>query len=158
MTVSTLRPSGTTSNTGSVTGAASAHAALSDDSDSSYVTLDQNETAELVLEDLSLPAGAIVKSIRVRARTDKGVFGTPIFTVNLDDLPADYAALAVVTWTSPITHSFNLLTSAELTDAGIDAASPRISNVSGSSLRVYELFVDVTYVERPVCTVHEVGS
>lgn len=39
MSVAMLRPSATTFNTGTVTGAATAHAALSDDSDSSYVTL-----------------------------------------------------------------------------------------------------------------------
>ena len=61
MSSSVLRPNGTAANVGvSVTGS-SAHAATSDDSDSTYVELiDSGDELLLNLGDLSLPAGAVL--------------------------------------------------------------------------------------------------
>ena len=67
MTVSSLRPATTTSNTGAVTGAGGdADVALSDDSDATLITFDEGEAATFGLGDLTLPADAVIKAVRLR--------------------------------------------------------------------------------------------
>lgn len=74
MAVTTLRPDGTTAlGSWTVVGAASAHAALNDSSDSSYVQLvtrcrTESQLLRLSIQDLSIPAGAKIFSVRTRIR------------------------------------------------------------------------------------------
>ena len=70
MTFVSLNPSSTSSNTGAVTGS-SAHAALSDGSDATYVDYDYGEGSIFGLSDLSLPSGAVIMSAQVVFRCRK---------------------------------------------------------------------------------------
>ena len=73
MTATTLRPNGTIAAGGTVTGAASAHAALSDDSDASYVGA-YTGNGEYDSGTFTLPTGAVMKQARIRVRSkDTGV-------------------------------------------------------------------------------------
>src|SRR5262245_36725408 len=74
MSVVTNRPTPTTTVDG-VTGAANAAAALSDDTDTSYVTItgqvSATQVVEVVMGDISLPAGSVVKDVTLRVRAAK---------------------------------------------------------------------------------------
>ena len=59
LTLVTLLPSSTVSNTGgSIVGAATVHQAWNDSSDSSYVEYANDENSRVHLDDITLPAGA----------------------------------------------------------------------------------------------------
>ena len=144
MTVSTLRPNGTTSNTGALTGGASAHAVLSDNSDSSYITFDPGEACTVALGDLSLPAGAVIKQYAVRLRL-RGLSDVVHVSV------ADLATSLAFNVTTPTT--FTVGTQAGGTDSEIDAASLVITNPGGSPFELHEAYLDVTHVAEPVAGV-----
>lgn len=155
MTLSVLRPTATTSNTGTLTGGATAHAVLADDSDASYVTFaafPSVQSCQVGLTDLTLPAGAVVKSIAVRARSALVVSGTSAFlnhkligagpTVNSawghsSTTPGTRSGLATTGWTDP----------------QIDAVELYLLDQFGAALNVYEAYLDVRYVIQPVPTV-----
>ena len=60
MSVTTLRPNGTLGNSAVLTGGATAHAVLSDDSDASYAEYPAfNFLSQLSLGTFALPAGAV---------------------------------------------------------------------------------------------------
>lgn len=152
MTVSTLRPNATTTHTGDLTGGATAHGVLSDDSDSSYTNLSSDELYLGGLGDLTLPAGAVIKSAAVRARVAKSGPNTPRLATALG-VPGGGDTEVSVTWTTPTTVTTLTYTglSGAIADADIDAATLSIENDGSSGgLLVYEAYLDVTHVAQPV--------
>lgn len=147
MTVTTLRPDATTINTGALTGGASAHAVLADDSDASYVTFDPGEGFSLGVANLSEPAGSVVKSLAIRAR---GVLPSPggLPTLNL----TEPVAIANSAWKTTL-MTFTIQPAIPWS---IDPDIMKLTgSVAGSSpaIRLIALYVDVTYVEKPELTV-----
>ncbi len=159
MTVVTLRPNGNISNTGTVTGAGSASAALSDNSDASFVELDAGEGLVCTLSNVSLPAETVVTGVAVRART-----GATVDVVNVlctSQVPSGGADTAggtiTVSWAqdSPLTVQAGprLLGDflSDVNDADIRASMP-----SGASpVRVFELYFDVFYAVQPTVVVDD---
>ena len=151
MTVSTLRPNATTTNTGALTGGATAHAVLSDNSDASYVTLDQYEVTLVGLTDLTLPAGAVIKNVIHRVRSARVTTTCTLYSIAAVGT-ASLQATTNITWASPLTSTLLTSTSA-YTDAEADAATLRYENRTNNALRVHESYLDVTYVAQPTLTV-----
>lgn len=159
MTVVTLRPSSTAANTGALVGAATAHAALNDDSDASYLEYDSGELSDLDFDDLTLPAGAVIKSLGVRARTAHVGVGSRTLNAFIESHLGVYSSF--VSWhVAPVTitlpHVSGTGSALPGTDAGIDAAVVTFMNVgggTGGAVRVYEGYLDVTYVALPVVAV-----
>lgn len=155
MTVSTLRPTSTTSNTGTLTGGATAHGVLADDSDASYVTLTAApQTTLLGLGDLTLPAGAVIKSVALRSRIAETGAGSPELEATLDPAGSDpnvTGRSGFINWTTPTTVTLVTDSSPDFTDSGIDGATLLLTNArSSGEVRAYEAYVDVTYVALPV--------
>jgi hypothetical protein len=159
MTVSTLRPSSTTSHTGALTGGATAHAVLLDDSDSSYTTLDMGELVGVGFDDFTLPAGAVIKRLGIRTRVSKNGVATPTITVEPNVSATGLSGAFPVSWVSPatVTSGQSVEGDPDNTDAVADAMIVVVENFSGSGIvRVYELFVDVTHVIVPVVAIDAV--
>lgn len=156
MTVSTLRPNATNTLTATLVGGATAHAVLSDDSDASYVQLDASTIAVLGFTDLTLPAGAIVKSAALRVRTAK-VTTTNLLTASLNASGIGaHSGTISVSWAVATTVSVPATAhTSGLIDASIDGATAAISSASGAApvIRVHELYLDATYVAKPTLTV-----
>src|SRR5690242_16878974 len=172
MTVSTLRPDGTISTVGSpaTVGAASAHAALSDNSDSSYVhSPTTGDIVAVSFDDLALPSGAVIKSLVPRARIANSASVAALnYQIGLNFagtmLPFSYRFLATATWGSATTVQLSpfpagggsTLPTPPGSDADIDSVAVSL-NLSGDGAsnegRIYELYLDVTYVEQPTLTV-----
>ena len=73
MTVITLRPSSTVDNDGVSFNGASAHATVNDNSDSTYLSaFGLGDSIRFALDDITVPAGAIVKAIAARLRCASG--------------------------------------------------------------------------------------
>jgi hypothetical protein len=157
MTVSTLRPDATVGNDGALTGAATLHGAWSDDSDSSYVTLDHNEDAGITLSDFTLPAGAVVKSVALRARCARGSGITSgLLGWSVAGLASPGFGTVNVNWSTPatVTATTQLVS---LDEADVDAFVVGFdSSTAGFSPRVHEVYVDVTYVAIPVVAIDAV--
>lgn len=157
MTVVTLRPNSTTSNTGTVAGAASAHAALSDNSDASAVGYTTGQRSMVGLGDLSLPAGAVIKTVTIRARTDRGVdSATKQLAAGVGVVSGTTLASGTtfVSWASPTTTTVVANSQAGFTDADVDAAILDLLDANGLGLTIYEAYVDVTYVTQPSVAVN----
>ena len=158
MSVASLRPNSTASLTGSVVGAASAHAATSDDSDATYVLLDPREQATVSLGDFALPAGATITAIQLSCRVAVDGEAAPLELQLVSGAKSTTTQFGV-SWGSPTTVSGGQITG--WTDAEIDAATLQVqhtgaSGIEGGSsgaLYVHELFVRVTYVARPVVVI-----
>ena len=148
MTLVSLRPSSTVSNTGTLTGAASAHAATSDNSDASYVTYAASgEKSILGLTDLTLPGGALISSVVTRVRvgtsSDGTLLASTVGSVETGGLVVPPLGPATVQAGPPSTT---------WTDAALDAATFALDWVKGN-VRVFEAYTDVRYVVLPVVTV-----
>lgn len=160
MSTITLRPNGTTAVSGTIIGAGSAHAACSDNSDSTYIQCLYFQGATFGMDDLTLPSGAMVKSVSARARMALG--GGAGATAYLDAGPSTgpppgvtdgYCNVANV---SPLTYAVNALSPIVWTDADVDAISLLIRNEAPypSMLDVYEAYLDVVIVAKPVVVVN----
>jgi hypothetical protein len=151
MTVVTLRPDGTVTSEGTLTGGATLHAVLNDNSDASYVTGTTFQVSEVTLGALSLPAGAIIKTFAIRLRTaltSAGSVGIQVSgnTFGLSGTPN-------ITWTAPTTTTVASRSDATLTDTMADAEVIGFLKTSGAqTLRVYEAYFDVTYVALPAAS------
>lgn len=161
MTVATLRPDSTTPADSdiTVTGAATIYGALNDNSDSSYCTLEPADVSLVThFGDLTLPGGAVIKSFAARVRIARVTGSKSIRCIlyNTSTSPENVLAdgSVTVTWASPTTVTFATVSRGGLTDANADAMRMSLVNLFGSeSVRVYEEYVDVTYVEQPTLTV-----
>ncbi len=148
MSVSTLRPNSTlASSSVSLTGGAAIHGVLSDNSDSSYAAFDNSgDFAHVGLGAPSLPAGAVIKAcaLRVRAGVSSGVvgFSGAVFGTSAYIITATSAAYIL---TTPTTYVVATVSTGDV-PTGVELARP-----GGGSLvlRLYEVYVDVTYVEQP---------
>lgn len=149
MTVVVLRPNGTTSNTATLVGAATAHAALSDDSDASYLDFVGGNLAELTVGDVTLPAGAVMKSVQARARLS-GSDQVDLIYVSGGSVIAGAGsqfgpgAASTVTVGPP---------NATASVALINAATHVANLTGGGSARLFEAMLDVTYAAKPVVVV-----
>ena len=150
MTFVTLTPNATTASTGALTGS-SVHAALSDASDSTYVTYDYGEYSTVSFSDLSLPSGAQLVSAQLKLRCDKtGTGPGGVYAALVTDTST--FSTGSVTWESPqeLNSAFQF---GGLTDAGLDAAAATWTCVSLSQVTVYEASVSVLYLTKPTATV-----
>jgi hypothetical protein len=149
MSLTTLRPNATTSNSGSLVGGATAHAVLGDDSDASYVALASSQSVSNGFADFALPAGAAIRRANLRMRVGLAVSGSVVLLVG--DGVSSYAGLSI-NWTAPTT--ITVLTFEAPTDARLDAfRSDLIRGGDGNTLRVYATYLDVIYVAKPVVAV-----
>jgi hypothetical protein len=156
MTVSTLTPASTITNSGgAVTGAATVHAALSDSSDSSYVTFDTlSEYIQVALSDLGTSTGDVIKyaqwSIRAAHVTTSQVAECQVYVPSSTEFDSD----VFVTNADPTPRASSLISAGHLTDANFDDAQFRVTKTnSGGSMRVYEVALEVTYITRPIADV-----
>lgn len=155
MTVVQLRPSATTSNTGTLTGGATAHAVLSDSSDASFVTYTLTQLSLMDLTDLTLPAGAVIKQVQTKARY-KGNSGSGTMTTTVTTGTPTVKSVAMfgtASVTSIVTGQG--ISASDWTDAEVDAATISARNLSNSTgtFNVYEVYFEVTYVVQPVVVV-----
>lgn len=148
MATVTTRPDATVSSSGgTVTGAASRHAATSDDSDSSYVDFTSGDEFVLGFAEPSIPSGAVLNQVTIRIRVAKT--GASNGTVSL--LLAGVGAWTLfVNWTtattvSLIAYDYDLYT--------YDASDVQVLVTPGIPTRCYELFADFTYVAKPTLNV-----
>lgn len=158
----TIRPSGVIGGGASytATGAGSLTAAVNDNSDSSYITL----TGALVtlafdLDDPSLPALSLIRFVQFRARTSDSSpnVNHPLLLGPFD--PANpntgndvhlFPTPSIVTYAGPIKMTTD--TGASWTPALIAALGVEVI-LEGATMRVYELYCDVTYNQAPTATV-----
>lgn len=162
MTTATLRPNGTSAAANSsVSGAASVHAALSDDSDSSYIRSAGSPGIGSVVVDMgtvTLPAGAVTKQMRVRHRVGNRVaaFGCAS-SVNIPGSENSDPAALQVSGTSAVAIAtyVSAYAAVTLSQATIDALQLTITGEVGNdtSQRHYESYIDLIYAEAPVCAI-----
>lgn len=157
MTTSILRPNATSVAGGVVNGAASGHAATSDDSDASYVTSDAASGSAGIYDvgTVTLPAGAVTKTLTVRAR----MFCTeepPVATVEAVNAAGGvWATLATSSVSIAIfsTHSGGG-SPVSLTQAEVDALRVSARTIEdGGSIRFAELYLDLVYALVPVANI-----
>ena len=151
MTYVRLAPTSTGSNSGSITGA-SVHAALSDNSDSTFVTYDYGEASLLGFADLTLPSGAQLVFAQLMARCAKNGAAAARLDTNLN-VNGNQSAQTAVTGTLPAEMGGAARGFGAITDAGVDAAIGGISCGSLSQLIVYEASIRVLYYVKPTVTV-----
>lgn len=183
MPVLTLRPNGTVQlGSWSLVGAATGHAALSDGSDSTYVQnsnrceLD-SQVAIFAIEDIDIPDGAKIFSVRSRARVEKvtPAVGVPsplliiIFvqvvvkaavTVNISLLfriligfICPRPAPSVVWETQDLAYYTEQPAGGEWTETSFNAFTVRLGRRNaGANAKVSAIYVDVDYNTRPVGT------
>jgi hypothetical protein len=149
----TVRPDATEYNGGTLVGAATAHAALSDDSDASYVELtyaDFGETVWLDFPALTLPGGARWKTYTLRARARASGSGRQAF------LGAGEPGSAV-TFAVFVGGSFATITSGPQPFAGFsphpEGGVSSTNDGSGQDILVAELYFDAVYASAPTCSV-----
>lgn len=168
MTVVTLRPDGTIDNAGVwvTVGAGSAHAALNDNSDASYVRPSEDPATpgssglRISFGTFALPAGAQVRSVQAWLRFMTNVNGG---TYGLSLIGADGAAYNDAAAYTPNTIETRAMPAHTLspdgdawTQADIDALKTWMGGwaiMFYVTLRYYEQGIDVTYNERPTATV-----
>lgn len=154
MTVVTTRPNATISSSGfSATGAASRHAALNDDSDSSYVTSAVTEYFTLGFAEPTIPAGGLVKAVALRHRCKKGGIGAgtpPVITFYVLPDNADSTFMAsTISWTTITTVTVGEL---QFDTTPTNLVVTGVHTYASAPALIYELFVDTTYVAKPVTT------
>lgn len=157
MTTSTLRPNGTASllnNT--VTGAASAHAATNDNSDSSYFGPSGASAGNVYLDlgTVSLPAGSVTKQIRVRAR-GRGTGGWTYGDLYHASEASVLSRVVVSAGDGSTVYDFsNSYAAVTLSQAQVDALKVKfVTSQFNTTARVLEVYADLVYVPIPVTTV-----
>lgn len=156
MSTATLRPNGTTSNSGvAVLPSGTAHGVLSDNSDSTQCSFFGEDELQVTLGDLTLPAGALIRDLVVRLRTAMGGSSPWPLTFSLTGI--DHSMTTVlVSWTTITTTSRVMPLNEVVDEAQVDAAELNLKFVFPSSenqTSLYEAWVDVVYVTRAVATV-----
>lgn len=154
MTTATLRPNATTIAADSLAGgAASAHAATSDDSDATYFV--DTSTVILGFGTVTLPAGAVTKQWRLRWR---GSANGSLTNVNCRLRTPDAAVVQSLDKSMQTTTAINWVapySPVTATQAQIDGLDLRWT--ADASYRVHEGYIDVVYVEKPVTSVTAVS-
>lgn len=152
MTQLVIKPNATTANSLVLTGGATAHAVLSDNSDASYGSPagTAGRFALCGLTDVSLPAGAITKALRADLRQSGSpavnqwqlaVFGPS--TVSFAQL---FPGTTAITWlaTNQVPYT--------ISDTELDGLTVQVLALTGTG-NAYEAWVVVIYVILPVVTV-----
>jgi len=163
VTVSTLRPNAETANISVVATGGTTSAVLADNTDATYDTFDAaNDQLTVALTDLTLPAGAIIKQVALRARVALTSAGNYVFLVGVKPAGGDlYAWNQSVSWTTPTTISWIVLatrpdTGLPWADADVDGGEMHLQcdgTTPPAAIRVYEAYLDATYVTQPTVTV-----
>lgn len=152
MAVVTTRPNATVASSGmTATGAASRHAALNDDSDSSYVTSAVTEYFTLGFAEPTIPAGGLVKAVALRQRCKKGGTGAgtpPVITFYVlpDNTDSTFMA-STISWTTITTVTVGEL---QFATTPTNLVVTGVHTYDSAAALIYELFVDTTYVAKPV--------
>ena len=165
MTTTTLRPNATASSASiSITGAASAHAATSDNVDTSYLRGTASAAiATLEAATFTLPAGALVKQVRcrMRGRSDEVTAGFTYSTTltlagGFELARIDQGATAGA-WVDSVSAWSVLAPAGGWNQSHIDALQiitrPRHDGTPGTSTDISEAYADVIHVAIPVTTV-----
>jgi hypothetical protein len=149
MTTTVLRPNGTVSS-GTVTGAANAHTALSDDSDSSYVlssiTVDMGTVAM---------SGGVTKTLtaRCRWRSVSGTVPGALCAIGAASvIPSGDGSLG----TDLVTNT-GVPVAVSMTQAQVDALRASVGAGDSGNIRAYEVYADLVWVAVPVTTVTAVS-
>lgn len=159
MAITTLRPNSTVAAGGNltITGAASAHAALADDSTATYIQRMDGETSTVTLGfPDTIPSDLPIARIALRLTT---VQQSPPFQAHLRcEIRANAATWSretFIAWTGIATTE--MAASGAPSPAGVDPDSLTVYLGPGSAAfeqaRVHALYLDVTYVETPDLTV-----
>lgn len=154
MTTTILRPDGVKDATGcTVTGAANAALATSDNSDSSYVLIPTNAHLQLGLTGVTLPAGALTRWVQLRVRgrmvTTAGEVTVRAFS---SIAPYQTAGAGRLHLTTAITDNSVAPVSATYSQNEIDALNFDFTNY-GFDMRVMEVYLDLTYALIPTVAV-----
>lgn len=155
----TINPDATSSNTGALTGGASAHAVLSDSDDATYVTYDTDELSTVTFGSPSIPAGAIVKSysLVVRGRSSSSLFPlSQITSVLLLDSAIAATSTQIVNWSS--LAQWQALYHVDTVDADPETATVIVQSKTAVPLILSKIRLDVVYVVQPVVTVDSLGG
>lgn len=147
MSVQTLRPNASAGNTGGLTGGATAHAVLSDDSDASYVTYSGGQSTTLNLPAASFSGVFLGASIRARCAKVSASASLANYTWDTGEPEAQIT----VTWTSPTTATLG--GSDQWISVETLFETPLVLTGPDNAVRVHELYVDVLYAAPPVVTV-----
>lgn len=149
MATKTVRPNSTVDSTNiAVTGAGSAHAALSDDSDASYIKSSSSDfgAIDLGLPDLGLPSGALIKSVGARARSS--IKGGSSSIVSAALVPGGPVSSQTVSWGYPTTATVTYQDAAR-EEAEINSNDFHLK-LTGDHVYIFEAYLDVAYVPKPV--------
>lgn len=152
MAVQTVRPDATVSSSGlTLTGGASAHAILADNSDGSRIEATAG-TLVVGMVEPTLPGGSVWKEVRLRARFQSNLTGGRLYGVGVADrgMP-DFNAGAFT------------ITTAEVGRAPLDAGVPGAVEAGfgieayaadiGGIIYIYELYADFVSVAAPVANI-----
>jgi hypothetical protein len=180
--VTTVRPNSTVQlGSWTVVGAANAHTALSDNTDTTYVQLTprcrlDTQRLRLGLPTITIPTGAQISSVGVRIRIQTVVFPAPQPIClgwfrchrppNILTIIIDFILLLLFGWRCPrqptvvwVEQDLEDLTSDPdgnpWTLASFNQFEVHLGrdDVSGNPLRISEVYVDVTYTQQAVITV-----
>lgn len=156
MTTATLRPNGTVVAGDSITPSGTTHGVTSDDSDSTYFTNadTSNNHATVDLGTVTIGAGSVTKQMRVRARCRAVSTSSQInVAVKLVAESSLHDALCSGKFTQDTTLATRegAWSPVTINQATIDALLCNAwPSVGTDDCRVYELYVDLTYVTIPV--------
>jgi hypothetical protein len=162
MTTVTLRPNATIDAFNvTLVSAASAHAAVNDNSDTSYIEKPNTVsgvTANLELDTVALPAGAVTRSITCRVRGRQAVLSQgSVSAFARTPAGGEFGTVLVgsSTLTDVVTTYSGVNSGASLSQADIDALQVRVSLAGFLSHqpRVNEVYVDLVYATQPTVTV-----
>jgi hypothetical protein len=157
MATATLRPNALVTNNGASIGggAGSLNAATSDNSDTTYGLIQDDESFRVGLGDYAPVAGSVVKGVRMRVRwaRDSGsqtgrlqsrfIASGAVGVEYVESLYASGTPATVTTWTEDRTFS----------EAELDGGDLEVLKEDGPDLRVHELYLDVIYVAIPTVTI-----
>jgi hypothetical protein len=155
MTLTTLRPNATDYLTGAVVGAATAHAALSDNSDASYA----DGAAGTQMGTVAM-AGGVTKAMTVRVRSRSATGGGNVYADAFDPVKGVTLASVVSTITTTLATFTGAAAAVSLYQTDLDVLTFRFSETESSSntnTRAYEGYVDLVWVARPVVAVTPVA-
>lgn len=159
MTTSTLRPNATdTAGSIALTGGATLHAVLSDNSDSSYGTINFFDSGRVQLGTVSMPAGAVTKTVTLRLRAADAAGSDGGITIELH-VPLTFSTSDILVRgvnfvpTGSITTFADTPIAVSLTQAQIDSLVLVLANNHFDPIRMHEAYVDLTYALVPTVSV-----
>jgi hypothetical protein len=147
----TVRPNATNFNSGTLTGAASAHAALSDNSDASYVGYANGQGSIVQLPAPTIPAGTALRSVtaRVRAKSSgSGRYGfMQLQTLGFAGVGSMSVFLTTGAFASYVGDAQVIAAQALYLDFGASPPS------SAETLQAAEAYLDWLYADPPTTSV-----